>query len=95
MRRLILEEPWSAAALWSRRLTLFALTVGVMSVGLARSGVVDVTAILAVFGAADEAAAQGHFTHVTVNRASGRPVAMPALLRAAAEGLMAVQREGV
>ena len=52
MRRLILEEPWSAAALWSRRLALFALTVGVMSVGLARSGVVDVTAILAVFGAA-------------------------------------------
>jgi len=52
MRRLILEEPWSAAALWSRRLSLFALTVGVISVALARSGLVDVMAVLAVFGAA-------------------------------------------
>ena len=52
MRRLILEEPWSAAALWSRRLALFALTVGAISVVLARSGLVDVTAVLAVFGAA-------------------------------------------
>ena len=52
MRRLILEEPWSAAALWSRRLAFFALIVGVMSVGLARSGLVDITAIFAVFGAA-------------------------------------------
>ncbi len=52
MRRLILEEPWSAAALWSRRLSLFALTVGVMSVGLARSGAVEVSAVLAVFGVA-------------------------------------------
>ena len=52
MRRLILEEPWSAAALWCRRLALFALTVGAMSVGLARSGAVDATAVFAVFGAA-------------------------------------------
>ena len=52
MRRLILEEPWSAAALWSRRLALFALTVGLMSVGLARSGLIEVSAVLAVFGAA-------------------------------------------
>ena len=52
MRRLILEEPWSAAALWSRRLALFGLVVGAMSVALARSGLVDVTAVLAVLGAA-------------------------------------------
>lgn len=52
MRRLILEEPWSAAALWSRRLALFGLTVGAMSVGLARSGLVEVTSVLSVFGAA-------------------------------------------
>ncbi len=52
MRRLILEEPWSGAALWSRRLALFGLAVGCISVVLARSGLVDVTAGLAVFGAA-------------------------------------------
>jgi hypothetical protein len=52
MRRLILEEPWSVAALWSRRLGLFALTMGVMAVTLARSGMVDATAALAVFGVA-------------------------------------------
>ena len=52
MRRLILEEPWSDAALWSRRLALFALAVGGMAVALARSGLVDVTAVFAVFGAA-------------------------------------------
>ena len=52
MRRLILEEPWSAAALWSRRLALFGLVVGLISVALARSGLVDATAALAVLGAA-------------------------------------------
>ena len=52
MRRLILDEPWSAAALWSRRLALFGLTVGAMSVGLARFGSVELTGVLSVFGAA-------------------------------------------
>ena len=52
MRRLILEEPWSAAARWSRRLALFGLVVGLISVALARSGLVDATAALAVLGAA-------------------------------------------
>jgi acyl-CoA thioester hydrolase len=68
-----------------------------VSVGMrvARLGTSSIRYELAVFGAADEAAAQGHFTHVTVNRASGRPVPMPALLRAAAEGLMAARREAV
>jgi uncharacterized protein (DUF1499 family) len=59
MRRLILEEPWSAAALWSRRLGLFGLAVGVISVALARSGLVDVTAVLAVLGAAVTIACMG------------------------------------
>ena len=42
----------SAAALWSRRLALFGLIVGLISVGLARSGLVDATGALAVLGAA-------------------------------------------
>lgn len=52
MRRLILEEPYSAAALWSRRLVLFALAVATIAVVLARTRLVDITAVLAVFGAA-------------------------------------------
>ena len=59
MRRLILEEPWSAAALWSRRLGLFGLAVGVISVARARRGLVDVTAVLAVLGAAVTIACMG------------------------------------
>lgn len=38
---------------------------------------------LGVFGAEGAAAATGHFVHVAVNRASGRPVAIPAPLRLA------------
>jgi uncharacterized protein (DUF1499 family) len=52
MRHLILEEPISAAAVWSRRLASFAIAVALISIALARSGVVDMTAVLAVFGAA-------------------------------------------
>jgi uncharacterized protein (DUF1499 family) len=52
MRRLIIEEPVSSAALWSRRLGGFALAVSLMSVLLARSRLVDTTAALSVFGAA-------------------------------------------
>jgi uncharacterized protein (DUF1499 family) len=52
MRRLILEEPVSAAAVWSRRLASFSIAVALISILLARSGVVDMTAVLAVFGAA-------------------------------------------
>ena len=39
---------------------------------------------LAVFGEEAEAAAQGHFVHVYVDRATGRPVPLPDALRAAA-----------
>jgi uncharacterized protein (DUF1499 family) len=49
MRRLIIEEPYSRAALWSRRLALFSLAVGAIAVVLARSQAVDPTATLSVF----------------------------------------------
>ena len=43
---------------------------------------------IALFGAgADTAAAQGHFVHVYVDRATRRPVEMPTALRAALEPL--------
>jgi uncharacterized protein (DUF1499 family) len=51
MRRLIIEEPFSKAALWSRRLALFALAVAGIGVLIARRGL-DPTAVLAVLGAA-------------------------------------------
>ncbi|MDB5650329.1 MAG: hypothetical protein JWL62_1849 [Hyphomicrobiales bacterium] len=52
MRRLIIEEPVSAAASWSRRLAVFALTVAAIGVGLARLHAIDAPAGLAVFAAA-------------------------------------------
>jgi uncharacterized protein (DUF1499 family) len=52
MRRLIIEEPYSRAALWTRRLALFSLSVGAIAVILARSQAVDSTATLSVFAAA-------------------------------------------
>ena len=52
MRHVILEEPFSASAVWSRRLATFAIVVGLISIGLARSGAVDATAALSVLGAA-------------------------------------------
>ena len=64
-----------------------------VSVGLRveRLGRSSVTYGLAVFaGDADAAAAQGRFTHVYVDRKSGRPVAMPAALRAYFNSLAAI-----
>ncbi len=52
MRRLIIEEPNSAAALWSRRLAIFAFAVAAIGVGLARAAPNDVMAGLSVLGAA-------------------------------------------
>ncbi|MEO1036967.1 MAG: thioesterase family protein [Pseudomonadota bacterium] len=40
---------------------------------------------MAVFAEADQAAAEGHFTHVFVERASERPTPIPARIRAAME----------
>ncbi len=42
---------------------------------------------VAVFGIDAEAAAQGHFVHVYVDRATGRPAPLPDALRAAATAL--------
>jgi uncharacterized protein (DUF1499 family) len=51
MRRLILEEPYSRAAIWSRRLAIFALAVAGMAVALSRAGAVEPAGALAVLGA--------------------------------------------
>jgi uncharacterized protein (DUF1499 family) len=52
MRRLIIEEPYSLSALWSRRLGVFALAVAGMAAGLSRVGAVEPPGALAVLGAA-------------------------------------------
>jgi hypothetical protein len=52
MRRLILEEPDSRAALWSRRTGLFALAVAGVASGLSRFGAIEPTGALTVLGAA-------------------------------------------
>jgi uncharacterized protein (DUF1499 family) len=51
MRRIIIEEPYSDSALWSRRLALFAAAVVGTGLLLARAGL-DPTAVLAVIGSA-------------------------------------------
>jgi uncharacterized protein (DUF1499 family) len=51
MRRLILEEPYSRAAIWSRRLAVFGLAVAGMAAGLSRAGAVEPAGALAVLGA--------------------------------------------
>ncbi len=52
MRRLTLEEPYSQAAVWSRRLAVFAILLAMMGALLIRTAVVEVTAGLTVFGVA-------------------------------------------
>jgi uncharacterized protein (DUF1499 family) len=52
MRRLIIEEPYSVAAIWSRRVGVFALAVAGVAVLLSRMGGVDPMGALAVLGAA-------------------------------------------
>ncbi len=42
---------------------------------------------IALFGAGDTAAAQGHFVHVYVDRATRRPVSLPDTLRTELQGL--------
>ena len=51
MRRLIVEEPISRAAVWSRRTAVFALATAGVAIGLSRFGI-DPAAALTVFGAA-------------------------------------------
>lgn len=60
----------------------------VVGMRLAKLGNSSVRYELAVFGAGEEeAAAEGHFTHVYVDRGTGRPVPVPDALRRALEGL--------
>lgn len=51
MRHVIIEEPYSEAALWSRRLAVFALAVAAIALALARAGLEPV-AVVAVVGSA-------------------------------------------
>jgi uncharacterized protein (DUF1499 family) len=51
MRRLIVEEPLSRAAVWSGRTAAFAAATAIVSIGIARVGGGDPTGALAVFGA--------------------------------------------
>ena len=52
MRRLIIEEPYSVAAIWSRRVGIFALAVAGVAAGSSRIGAVEPPGALAVLGAA-------------------------------------------
>lgn len=52
MRRLILEEPVSRAAVWSRRAAIFALATAGVAIVLSRFGGVEPAAALTVFSAA-------------------------------------------
>ncbi len=52
MRRLIVQQPVSQAAVWSLRLSVFALTAAGVAVGLSRLAGLAPSAALTVFGAA-------------------------------------------
>jgi uncharacterized protein (DUF1499 family) len=52
MRRLIIEEAYSMAAVWSRRLSFFAVAVALIAVVLARISSVETIAVISVLGAA-------------------------------------------
>jgi len=49
MRRLIIEEPYAETALWSRRLSFFAIAVAIIGVLAARGGL-DPTEVYAILG---------------------------------------------
>ena len=51
MRRIILEDPFSRSAIWSRNLAVFALLVAIIGIVLARRGL-DPSAALAIEGGA-------------------------------------------
>lgn len=52
MRRTLPQEPWSQTALWSQRVAVFASTVAIMTVLLARAAAIDPPSALASLGAA-------------------------------------------
>jgi acyl-CoA thioester hydrolase len=60
------------------------LTVGL---AVARLGNTSVTYRLAIFGEAEEAAAQGHWVHVYVDRETRRPVPIPGSIRSLLESI--------
>jgi uncharacterized protein (DUF1499 family) len=51
MRRLIIEEPYSLAAIWSRRLSLFSAAVAIIAVLLSRLSSIEAAAVISVLGA--------------------------------------------
>src|SRR5438309_608487 len=51
MRRLVLEEPVTRPAIWSRRFAWFAVAVALIGIGLVRTGRVELTAGFAVLAA--------------------------------------------
>lgn len=52
MRRLIVQEPVSRAAIWCRRLAVFAVAATGVAIGLARFGAAAPASALTIFGAA-------------------------------------------
>jgi uncharacterized protein (DUF1499 family) len=52
MRRLIIEEPYSMAAIWSRRFSIFAVAVAVIAVVLGRISSIEAAAVISVLAAA-------------------------------------------
>ncbi len=52
MRRLIVAEPVARAAVWSRRLAIFACAIAAVAIALARLGAADPPAVLTVFASA-------------------------------------------
>lgn len=52
MRRHLPQEPMSQAAVWSRRIAIFAATVAILSIVLARTHVIDPPSALASLGSA-------------------------------------------
>ena len=52
MRHFMIEEPYSSAAIWCRRLALFAIAVAAIGIGLTKLGLVDPLSGLAVLSAA-------------------------------------------
>ena len=52
MRRLILIEPVARSAVWARRLSIFAIAIAAVAIGLSRMRAADPPAVLTVFGTA-------------------------------------------
>ena len=99
MRRLIVEEPLSRAAVWSRRVAIFALATAIMAVGVARLGA-NPGGALVVFGAALTlafvalllSAAAAVVIWRTGRRGAGGPALLPELARLPLDGKLSCRR---